>query len=172
MFTESVSEDVADAFGRLLGTRLVSMEPLSHAADREAYLAPARDCEDHVFLDPDTGIRLRQTRGKKAPAYVFGSELAAIVRARPGRLTLVFDQALARGSERRQLDRKLASFADQGLHGVAYVSHACFVLLACDGSLAETAFETLRRRSHLPEGRFTMGRPQNKPLQRTGSAGR
>jgi len=161
MFTESVSTEQADAFSRLLGTRLLSCDALTHGTDRDAYLAPARDCNDHVFLDPDTGIRLKPTRGVTAPRYLFGTELLAIADAGPERLILVFDQSLARGDEAKQLESKLNSFANWGVLGIAYVSHACFVLMGKNRSVLESAFETLKKESRLPESRFLLWNSQN-----------
>ena len=120
MFTEPTTSEQADTFARLLGTPLLSREVLTHGVDRDAYMAPARECRKHIFLDPDTGIRLDPTRGKKAPQYVFGKELVAIARARPGALTLVFDQSLARGAERDQLNGKLARLATRPIASVIF----------------------------------------------------
>ncbi len=163
MFSESVSAEQAEAFARFLGTQLLSRELFSHEVDRNAYLAPARYCDDHVFLDPDTGIRLKPIRGKKAPRYLFGAELVTIASARPEKLTLVFEQSLQRGAERQQLECKLSMLADAGLHAVAYFSQACFVLVGKDSSLVEKAIETVKRESHLPDSRFVP--PQNKAMQ-------
>jgi len=118
MFTEPVSSKQVDRFRSLLGTRILSHEVLTSEVDRDAYLAPARVCRGHVFLDPDTGIRLQSTHGKKAPQYIFGPELVAIANACPTRLTLVFDQSLARGAERQQLQDKLSNLAAQGWIGL------------------------------------------------------
>ena len=76
--------------------------------DRDGYLAPARTCASHVFLDPDTGVTLKKIKAPEAPKYLLGDELVAIVQARPEWLTLVFDQSVARGKERAQLEEKLA----------------------------------------------------------------
>jgi len=167
MFTEPLPPEQASAFSCLLGTRLLSKETFTLESDRSVYLAPARNCGYHVFLDPDTGIRLEPTRGKEAPLYVFGAELVEIASARPDRLTLVFDQSLARGREREQLLDKLSYFADHSLHGFAYASHACFVLVGKDGSLVKRALETLKRESRLPASRFVEQEPQNNQLRRT-----
>jgi len=170
MFTEPATPEQADAFAQLLGTPLLSREVLTRGVDRGAYMAPARECHDHVFLDPDTGIRLGPTRGKKTPQYVFGGELVAIASARPARLTLVFDQSLARGAEperQQQLKDKLSRLETMGVHGVAYFSHACFVLVGKDRSLVKEAFETLNKDSHLPGSRFLESAPQNKATKRT-----
>ena len=154
MFTEYVSSERADWFGRLLGTRILSREVFNTSVDRDIYLAPARDCREHVFLDPDTGIRLKPTRGKTSPKYIFDTELVAIANARQGRLTLVFDQSLARGKECQQMKHKLSKLAERCVYGVAYVSHACFVLVGTDQSSVESALETIKRESGLPEPRF------------------
>ena len=77
-----------------------------------------------------------------------------IARARPQLLTLAFDQSVARGKERQQLDAKLSAFAHRGLHGLAYVSHACFLLVGDDGDLMKKAADVLREESRLPAGRF------------------
>lgn len=164
MFTEPVSAEQADTFSRLLGTRLLSHDTLTQVSDRGNYLAPARNSNDHVFLDPDTGIRSKPTGGMKAPRYLFGTELVSIANARHEKLTLVFDQALGRGEERKQLQTKLNDFAKQGVLGIAYVSHACFVLVGRNRILVESAFETLKRESRLPEGRFLSWNSQNQAV--------
>ena len=171
MFTEPVSSEQANDFARLLGTRLLSLDTLTNGIDRVAYLAPARECHEHVFLDPDTGIRLKHTLARKAPAYVFGTELIEIASACPDKLVLVFDQSLARGSERQQLQGKLQTFAVHGVHAVAYVSHACFVLLGRNSSLVEAAFDLLQSESCLPRRRFLSEAPQNKLFQRSAKSG-
>ncbi len=167
MFTEPVSSGEADAYARLLGTRLLSIDPITNNTDRVAYLAPACECHENVFLDPDTGIRLKPTRGKKAPFYIFGTELIEIVSERPDKLVLVFDQSLARGSERQQLQSKLQTFAAHDVYSIAYVSHACFVLLGRDSSLVELAFDVLQNESRLPRRRFLLEASQNKLFQQS-----
>jgi hypothetical protein len=84
-----------------------------------------------------------------------------IANARPDRLTLVFDQALARGDERNQLQIKLNNFAQQSVLGMAYVSHACFVLVGRNRALLGSTFEILKKESRLPEGRFLSWKAQN-----------
>lgn len=169
MFTERASSEQADTYAHLLGTRILSREILTCEVDRDVYLAAARECHEHVFLDPDTGIRLKRkpTARKKAPLYLFDNELVAIADARPRKLTLVFDQSLKRGSKHQELQHKLSTLASHGVHSVAYVSHACFVLAGKDRSLVETALDTLKKESHLPGSRFLAGAPQNKAMHPT-----
>jgi len=154
MFTEPVVPDVASSFARLLGCRLLSQDVLTKASNRGVFLSPARTCEENVFLDPDTGLRLQSVKGAKAPEYLFGHELVEIATAKPNRLILLFDQALARGAQSNQLRAKLMSLADEGITGFAYVSHACFLLVGRDESSVENAYHTIIRESRLPESRF------------------
>jgi len=164
MFTEPITVEDATAFSQLLGTRLLSLDQITTKTDRVAYLTNVRDCRDHVFLDPDTGIRLKPCNTLNAPRYLFGPELVAIADARPENLTLVFDQSLARGKEREQIQKKMAAFAEHGILSIAYVSHASFILLGKDRSLLESGLKALRKKSHLPGSRFLSWRTTNKAL--------
>jgi hypothetical protein len=152
MFTEPVSSFEAEALSSFLGVPLVSDEVLRVGCDRRAYFQPCFRCES-LFLDPDTGIRLKPTRPGKAIKYIFASELADLVNARPRQLTLVFDQALARGSEHRQIREKLRHFAGVGVHGFAYTAQASFVVLG-QATTVRRARQSLRKASGLPERRF------------------
>lgn len=154
MFTEEVTTESAEAFAQLLGVPLLSRDVLTQTTDRASYFRSAHSCAQHLFLDPDTGVTLHGVNGAKAPRYLFGSELVSIAEARPRFLTLVFDQSLPRGRELPELERKLSNLAAQGLHGVAYISHACFLLVGRDAGLTQAAFRHLREQSRLPGHRF------------------
>lgn len=153
MFTESVSKEAAIEFSEFLGARLLSDSVLSPNMDRDQYFATCHSC-GHLFLDPDTGLRMSATKGARASSYLFARELISMARARPSSLTLVFDQSVGRGSERCQIDQKLSHLSSSGLHGFAYVSHACFVLVGRDGALIDQAYETVLRVSRLPSSRL------------------
>lgn len=92
-------------------------------------------------------------------------QLVEIANASPTRLTLVFDQSLARGQECEQLEGKLSFLAAQGLSAVAYVSHVCFVLVGKDAAQVKRAFRVMKRKSRLPTARFIEGKPENNLLQ-------
>lgn len=158
MFTEHVSCKEASAFSRLLGVALLSHDLLETWTDREAYFAGARSCADHLFLDPDTGLRLTAKGAKNRPSYLFGPELILIVRERPTSLTLVFDQSLARGREREQLEEKLAYLHKHGITSLAYVSHACFILMSTRKELVKKALRAIQGESGLPTSRFQMSK--------------
>jgi hypothetical protein len=154
MFTERFSPEESDDFARLIGTPLLSLDVLTTETDRAKYFAPARNCRENVFLDPDKGIRLKPMRGEASPLYIFAGELLEIAGTSQEKLVLVFDKALARGSEPEELHAKMRTFEDHGIHAVAYTSHACFVLLGRNDALVNSAFEVLMNESHLPRSRF------------------
>ncbi len=153
MFTEEVPAPAVTAYEALLGAKVVSADVLGAGTDRRAYLACAAPC-GNLFLDPNTGLRMEPTGGRRAAEYLFASELLGLAEQRPERLTMVFDQSLPRGSERSQLDRKLRALRQDGLFGYAYVSHASFVVVGRDRSLIERSCRHVLDESRLPEGRL------------------
>lgn len=157
MFTETVNRKDARHFARFLGADLLSVALLTPHTDRESYFSLCRRT-GNLFLDPDTGVRLRPCRSAQSPRYVFGSELVSLVQARPRFLTLVFDQAFSRGSNPAPIREKLHFFASAGVRGLAYSSHAPFLLLGARASLLERARLRLLRVSSLPSKRIiTLG---------------
>jgi hypothetical protein len=154
MYAEAPTSSDVEAFEYLLGASVVSRAVLGRDTDRRVYFEPARTCDAHLFLDPDTGVALGKKPRRDSPSYLFADELVEIAQARPHLLSLVFDQSVARGSERQQLDAKLSALAARGLHGLAYVSHACFLLVASNGRLMDRAIELVRGESRLPATRF------------------
>ena len=52
MFTPPVDPRRAEDFERFLGVPLVSTKTLNEHSGRDAFLAPARSCAGHLFLDP------------------------------------------------------------------------------------------------------------------------
>jgi hypothetical protein len=153
MFTHAVSNAEANAFSRFLGVPLVSTDVLTAQRDRRSYFAACGDSRS-IFLDPDTGVRLRRKNGKRSPKFIFSDELVEITAARPQGLVLTFDQSLAYGSEAKQVREKLAHFGAQGLHGFAYVSHESFLILGKSRDVVADAKEHVVRASELPERRI------------------
>jgi hypothetical protein len=153
MFTEMVSQADVAAFELLLDAKFVSTEVLTLDTNRSAYLACGSSC-GHLLLDPDTGLRIRPTRGAHAPRYVFAAELQRLVEQRPESLTVVFDQCVGRGSERMHLEAKLQKLRDHGVFSFAYVSHACFVVAGRNRTLVDRARARVIAESRLPENRI------------------
>lgn len=153
MFTHTATPSDAAAFSDFLGVKLVSTKVLLQTSDRRAYFAPCKDYQS-IFLDPDTGIRLRSGRDKRSADFIFGDELIELAAAHPKGLVLVFDQSLARGREREQVHTKLEHFHSCGVQGFAYVSHASFLVLGHSSDLVHDAREKLLAASRLPESRI------------------
>src|SRR2546429_1762795 len=116
MFTEPVSSAEVAAFESLLSAKIVSTEVLTLDTERAAYFSCGLSC-GHLFLDPDTGLRMRPTRGVRAPEFLFASEVVYLAERRPDSLTLVFDQSVGRGSERLHLERKVRELRHHGVFG-------------------------------------------------------
>ena len=164
MFTHAVTDQDAAAFSKFLGVKLVSTEVLVANSDRRAYLAACGDCRS-IFLDPDTGVRLRPRGPKDSMKYIYSDELLKIAAARPQGLVLTFDQSLARGSEPAQVRAKLDDFLARGLNGFAYVSHASFLVLGQSDALVAQARDRLLAASGLPASRVAIATAPNKGLQ-------
>ena len=153
MFTEVVSPSETAAFEKFLGAKVASTDVLTNGTDRNAYFACGYSC-GNLFLDPDTGLKLKDTRGVRAPQYLFARELNRITAERRGYLTVVFDQSIARGQEENHLEQKLRHLLGHGIYAFAYRSHACFVVAGRDRTLVEHARAHLIVESGLPEGRL------------------
>jgi hypothetical protein len=149
MFTHATSPAEAETFSRFLGVPLISTDVLDSASDRSRYFAA---CQRHgsLFLDPDTGIRVKAIEGRKASQFVFAEELIALANPRRQALILTFDQSLARGREPEQIRAKLAHFLDHDIYGFAYVSHASFIILGSSENLIRQAREQILAVSALP----------------------
>jgi len=159
MFTEAVPTEEAREFSRLLGASLVPVdEVLTRETDRIRYFASSHKC-GHLFLDPDTGLRIEPITTAKAPRYLFGPDLISLVGARPRSLTLVFDQAIPNGSRHSRVEyikQKLRDLQakEKKLHGFAYVSHACFILASMDAAVLGSAREAILNESRLLQSRL------------------
>ena len=154
MLTEPFSERDHSDFRALLGIDLLSPEVLQPATDRRVYFYQALQSDHHLFLDPDIGLRLAPTRGKKAPAYLFGDELVEIATRRGESLTLVYDQSHPRGGDEESIRTKLAWLRERRLFGLAYSSHASFLLLSPDGDKLLRAREALLANGRIPQRRL------------------
>src|SRR5262245_16609911 len=74
MLTESVSQADVRAFESMLNARVISTDVFTAYSDRAAYLECGARC-GHLFLDPDTGLRMRSVGGVRSPEYIFASEV-------------------------------------------------------------------------------------------------
>jgi hypothetical protein len=152
MFTDDVSAAQVDELAAFLGVEIVASAVFTAQTDRASHLR-ADPSWAHIFLDPDTGVRLRPCGGVTSTRYVFGHELVGLCHQQPDRLAVVFDQSVPRGQERPSIEAKLAYFGENHVAGFAYASHACFVVLSSTQSVIDEARARLVA-SHLPTARL------------------
>jgi hypothetical protein len=153
MFTEATTADEVNTFQFLLNAKVISKEVLTLESNRVKFFECCKSAQN-LFLDPDTGLRFRTTRGRRAPEYLFSNELIEIINGRESFLTMIFDQSVGRGAERLHLTRKLSSLKHQGIEGFAYISHACFLVLSRSSAKVVQAKQHLLEQSGLPASRF------------------
>lgn len=157
MFSEDCPPAFVKEYAAFLGLPMVTAAPVPASAGRNAYFLRliAWNATDHLFLDPDTGLALSGSGNSRR--HVTVEELLAIAEGRAGKLTLVFDQSLTRGSEeerRAQALAKLIWLDEHGVSGLTYSSHANFILVSTDKQVLNEAKHTLLRASLLPIRRF------------------
>jgi len=139
MFTEPVTLGEVVQFEAFLGARVVRPDPVVPGEDRRSYfILPSS--EHRILVDPNKGVRMgRPSRARASVDYVFPEEVVGLCRGEPRRLVVTFDQSHVRGQEPESLSGKLAAFRREGVHGFAYRSHACFLVLTADEALATEA---------------------------------
>ena len=159
----------AKEYYRFLGICPILPEPKAFSqSSRDKWIKEAKGCQCHLFLDPGTGLRqvLPNTEPQK---FLKISELADIanVDARKEKLTLVFDQSLdpcykanpclrnkSKDKSEARLKWKLGKLKEHGIHGIAYNSHAKFILVSTDDNVLKQARAMLLKKSGLPTGRI------------------
>lgn len=156
MFTHEVAAGEIATLEAFLGVIVTSPHAITRSTDRATHLSVAAN-HRYVFLDPDTGVKLKPSKGRGASAvkYVFGPELVSLCEQNRNRLLLVFDQSVPRGNESKAVAAKLTYFRERGLHGFAYLSHACFLVLSGSESASRAARKRLLA-SHLPKARLVV----------------
>jgi hypothetical protein len=88
MFTEAPKQADAIAFATFLDAQLLSSVALTANTDRSTYFA-CTTASENLFLDPNKGLRLENVSGKRAPQFIFASELISLVQRTEKGLTLV-----------------------------------------------------------------------------------
>ena len=137
-------------YADFLGVQLVSGE----ITQRRQLLRAVAEDPGHLFLDPDTGLKLGKARIR---THVSSDELIDIVHSdnHKDHLVLVYDQSMDRnaGPRRQQIKEKLRHLraAEPAVHGAAYVSHTAFIWVSPDPKIVCDATRRVLQASHLPE---------------------
>ncbi len=139
-------------YADFLGLRLVSGD----IRQRRNLVNTVAENPGHLFLDPDTGLRLRLDPANQRQ-FVSADEFIEIVHspARDRKLALVYDQSInfdtrKAGSRRDQVREKLRCLHSADIHAVAYVSHTAFIWASKDPTVVNTATTRLLSESRLP----------------------
>ncbi|MGH8647144.1 MAG: hypothetical protein ACREX4_22890, partial [Gammaproteobacteria bacterium] len=116
MFTHRVSSASAEKFARFLGVPLLSRDCLHSDSDRIRYFSVC-DSAQHVFVDPDTGLKVAPVAASKAPHFLLPDDLMRLAKARSDYLTLTFDQSLSRSVKPQpQISAKLSTSFQKFAH--------------------------------------------------------
>lgn len=167
MFTDEDPAHYADTYCRILGVELedvVVRRTIKRRINRDRWIiTPAAECKDHLFIDPDIGLRLEK-KEEHPNGCLLLDELQKIAKAsgRNDKLTLVFDQSIDRSEQgvpaveasEKQLRDKLDWLKHRCVHGVAYKSHANFILVSANEGLVRQAADTIMGKSGIPDCRF------------------
>ena len=151
VFTGPFCPSFAEKFSDFLGIPLLESEA---ASDRKSLVETANSCPDHLFLDPDTGLDI-STTSKFSKEHLRGDELIRIAKARKDKLTLVFDQSYSRADDRHQKTKEKLNFLkNDGVHSIAYYSHANFILASPNEKILDDAKHILMTELKLPHKRI------------------
>ena len=151
MFTDDDPAHYAWDYCRLVGVHAVETKSFQQVnRDRERWLKPARAHPGHLLIDPDTGLpfdkkgRPSHQGRRPAAAFLRATELVDIAKARPDKLTLVFDQSFHRKPGKTyQIDGKLRWLRGQCVYGLVYHSHATFFLVSLNPQVLASARHSL-----------------------------
>ena len=144
--SETIDEAFMERFSQFLGVSLLNTESAGGLRDRNVLVEVASLSNDHLLLDPDTGLSINPRPQGKGIRHVTVKELVTIANARKGKLTLVFDQSLSRANEKerqRETMVKLRCLGRNAVHAFAYHSHANFVLASADKQVLMKARQLL-----------------------------
>jgi hypothetical protein len=126
-----------NSYTSLLTIPMLSSEVFLEGTNREAYFDCCRRHCGHLFIDPNTGLRLDN---ELSVNHLLICDLAFICSPSDRRLILIFDQAISRSRDKREvLLGKIARLRCSQFHAMAYQSHACFLLVSRDQGVIDKA---------------------------------
>src|SRR5438105_531648 len=119
MFTDEPTADEEDAYRTILDVELIreSLRP-APAGDRDKWImeigGEIKRGPYHLFLDPDTGIRLHRhmPNGPRQRKYIGTDEIATLLQRNQNCLLLCFDQSLDRRMVNESRTDKLNCLAE------------------------------------------------------------
>jgi hypothetical protein len=155
MFTEAVDTHEVEELKVFFQKPVILSVRLTNE-NRSSYFKTAAAIDQHLFIDPNTGLRLSEG-GRNSVNHLLLSELVLLAGQRPRFLTMVFDQSLCRAVKSARLDevtKKLRKLHERELFGFAYYSHACFLVLSKDETVVNQARGCVNQGLGLPRWRI------------------
>ena len=157
---EPVVPDFLNRYAEAIGVNIVEG---GDSANPAALLDSTLQCQEHLFLNPDTGLGERTRRNSRT--HVDYDQLIRIVQAhnRQDRLTLIYDQAYPRNIGRNEftgaIRRKLNRLREKTkIHTVGYLAEpslkVSFILAATNTRIVTDAIRNMQGASRFPGGRF------------------
>ena len=132
--------DVLDSYAHMLRVDKIPRELCLVPDDRQQWLeeihSVVKKGRYHLFLDPDTGIRVGDNKGRKPRAYVGMNEIKALLEDSEDMLLLCYDQSFPRANEKdnqKARSEKLRVLGStRGIRSCYFVSHTCILAASCD----------------------------------------
>lgn len=136
----------AAVYGALLGVDVIQDQVLPNVKERLGYFDTAMHPDNStrdLFLDPDTGLKIgKRPKDKRYDEYLFDQELTDyLLPVDSGRVAVIYDQSLARGSEVKSTSAKLHSLGSMKLWGLAYAAQAAMVIVSRDRERISMIYE-------------------------------
>ncbi len=133
---------------------------VGESPNRQEFVETAMACEEHLLLDPDTGLR-RPGDNRVSTTHATVDESIQIVGAqnRNGKLALSYDQSNQRANReliRQACGDKLQPLHNEGHHAVGYLAHqnVVFIWASTDPGVITDATRMMQRESRFPALRF------------------
>ena len=151
MFTNRVN---VFKYRDFMGGTIISESILTNNTNRGRYFNKATLGANHIFIDPDKGIRIDERKNREKYKYIYCSEIVAIANRKPNNIILIFDQSVNRNNVVKDIKNKLKALKKKGIAGKAYISHANFIILSCNKEILDKAMSNIFSNSRLPKKRF------------------
>ena len=120
-------------------------------------------CQEHLFLDPDTGLGERTQ--KRRLTHMDYSHFIQIVQSplREGRLTLIYDEANSKGGRMDRFTQAIQCkvnrlHQNENVHAVGYLAELsiklCFIWASTNPEVVTNATRNVQNASGFPNWRF------------------
>ena len=143
MFTKESPKIELDQYIEFLGVEKPSSEVClvpKYRRDRPSWLEQIRTVvkkgQYHLFIDPNTGIRAGDNKGKKPRDYISMNDLKVLLEDSGDMLLLCYDQSFAYAKEdelKKARAKKLRELGSSGgIHSCYFWSHTCILAASCN----------------------------------------